>query len=370
MSYQRKTRLRKGSLAMDSFIPAQANDKLIKLVTDDDAKQIDVEFPLLTADLAGKASSITSLGSRMGNAEGAITALQGDTEDLESVCGVSDGDESMGSFTAGSNSKFSLANDQSIKQLLQAIANKIDSETHDQDVAEALLATVNGDSTTNGSFRKAIADLVDSAPGALDTLNELAAAMGDDENFATTVTNLIAAERVQRNYVKVYVDNEETARKADDALVLGAANSIRANHGAKITSLCKGEHLVEEFPGHADFVANDNDAPTAWVYSISTVGGVQQKGLMLFLDGQLLERRRGDGDTVYGEVAYLDSDGNHVDAGEAVSKISIPFDPDSGSSFELKARKYTGYGDVTLIAAQSINVTDAVLSENYVTPSG
>ncbi|MDA7909231.1 hypothetical protein N9B68_01915, partial [bacterium] len=36
--------------------------------------------------------------------------------------------------------------------------------------------------------------LVDSAPSTLDTLNELAAALGDDPNFATTVTNSIAAK--------------------------------------------------------------------------------------------------------------------------------------------------------------------------------
>ena len=36
--------------------------------------------------------------------------------------------------------------------------------------------------------------VIDAAPGALDTLNELAAALGDDPNFATTVTNLIAAK--------------------------------------------------------------------------------------------------------------------------------------------------------------------------------
>jgi len=36
--------------------------------------------------------------------------------------------------------------------------------------------------------------LVDAAPGTLDTLNELAAALGDDANFSTTVTNLIGAE--------------------------------------------------------------------------------------------------------------------------------------------------------------------------------
>jgi hypothetical protein len=40
----------------------------------------------------------------------------------------------------------------------------------------------------------AIANLVDSAPATLDTLNELAAALGDDPNFATTVTNSIATK--------------------------------------------------------------------------------------------------------------------------------------------------------------------------------
>ena len=39
-----------------------------------------------------------------------------------------------------------------------------------------------------------ISNLVDSAPGTLDTLNELAAALGDDANFSTTVTNLIGTK--------------------------------------------------------------------------------------------------------------------------------------------------------------------------------
>ena len=38
-----------------------------------------------------------------------------------------------------------------------------------------------------------ISNLVDGAPGALDTLNELAAALEDDANFSTTITNLINA---------------------------------------------------------------------------------------------------------------------------------------------------------------------------------
>lgn len=40
----------------------------------------------------------------------------------------------------------------------------------------------------------AISALIDSSPGALDTLNELAAALGDDANFATTVTNALAGK--------------------------------------------------------------------------------------------------------------------------------------------------------------------------------
>jgi len=40
----------------------------------------------------------------------------------------------------------------------------------------------------------AVGNLVDSAPGALDTLNELAAALGDDANYATTTTNALAAK--------------------------------------------------------------------------------------------------------------------------------------------------------------------------------
>ena len=40
----------------------------------------------------------------------------------------------------------------------------------------------------------AVADLIASAPGALNTLDELAAALGDDANFATTVTNSLTAK--------------------------------------------------------------------------------------------------------------------------------------------------------------------------------
>ena len=39
-----------------------------------------------------------------------------------------------------------------------------------------------------------VAGVVDSAPQTLDTLNELAAALGDDQNFSTTVSNSIGTK--------------------------------------------------------------------------------------------------------------------------------------------------------------------------------
>lgn len=45
------------------------------------------------------------------------------------------------------------------------------------------------------AIAQAIADLIASAPGALDTLDELAAALGDDANFAATITAALAGKQ-------------------------------------------------------------------------------------------------------------------------------------------------------------------------------
>lgn len=47
---------------------------------------------------------------------------------------------------------------------------------------------------TTAFVAAAVAALIDGAPGAIDTLNELAAALGHDPNFATTVTNGLAGK--------------------------------------------------------------------------------------------------------------------------------------------------------------------------------
>jgi hypothetical protein len=68
--------------------------------------------------------------------------------------------------------------------------------------AESYTDTLIGDVTVNGTggntvtdrIASAVANLVDASPAALNTLNELAAALGDDPNFATTVATDIGTK--------------------------------------------------------------------------------------------------------------------------------------------------------------------------------
>lgn len=54
--------------------------------------------------------------------------------------------------------------------------------------------SANTDAATKAYVDTQVSNLVDAAPGALDTLNELAAAINDDASFSTTVTNSIATK--------------------------------------------------------------------------------------------------------------------------------------------------------------------------------
>ena len=69
----------------------------------------------------------------------------------------------------------------------------------------------------------AIAALVASAPGTLDTIKELAAALGNDPNFATTITNLIAEK----------LDKTANAVSATKAVQDGYGNNIVSTYATK-----------------------------------------------------------------------------------------------------------------------------------------
>ena len=64
---------------------------------------------------------------------------------------------------------------------------------------------------TEADVKTLIESVIDGAPGALDTLKELAEAIGEDPNFATTLTNRITALAEQLNNEKVERTNNDTA---------------------------------------------------------------------------------------------------------------------------------------------------------------
>lgn len=65
-------------------------------------------------------------------------------------------------------------------------------ETVAEEVAERIDADLNLSEEIDTKVRQAVDDLVDGAPEVLDTLKELSEAIGDDENFITTVSGKIA----------------------------------------------------------------------------------------------------------------------------------------------------------------------------------
>ena len=85
---------------------------------------------------------------------------------------------------------------------------------------------------TESQVAAKVSALVDSAPETLDTLNELAAALGDDPNFATTVTNQIAQKA-----------DKTTATTSADGLMSAADKTNLDNLVQEIdTKLTNGEN--------------------------------------------------------------------------------------------------------------------------------
>ena len=77
---------------------------------------------------------------------------------------------------------------------------------------KAQVDIINGDSTTEGSFRKAIADVVGAAPEAYDTLKEIADKLSQNDDLHTTINEAIATKATT-----AALNEEVTRAKAAEA---------------------------------------------------------------------------------------------------------------------------------------------------------
>jgi len=83
--------------------------------------------------------------------------------------------------------------------------------------------------STTAFVRTEVASLVDSSPSSLDTLNELALALGSDPNFATTVTNSLGLKAPLASPALTGVPVAPTAALATDTTQLATTAFVLAN---------------------------------------------------------------------------------------------------------------------------------------------
>jgi hypothetical protein len=102
-----------------------------------------------------------------------------------------------------------------------------------------------------------ISDLVAGAPALLDTLNELAAALGDDENVAVTITNSISSEASARAAAdtaeqEARIAGDESLQDAIDAEVSAREAAVSAEQSAReAADSAESAARTAELPRHA-----------------------------------------------------------------------------------------------------------------------
>ena len=168
----------------------------------------------LAAALGDDPAFITTVGTNLSNHTNATTSVHGiaDTDDLATKDYVANAVSNATvdqQALAGVGIDYNTSTDQfdidsTVVTLtgIQTLSNKtlsspqINGATIDTNsVAVTQIGADNSTKIATTAFvQNRISTLIDSSPSALDTLNELAAALGNDENFATTVTNSLGTK--------------------------------------------------------------------------------------------------------------------------------------------------------------------------------
>ena len=136
-----------------------------------------------------------------------------------------------------------------------------------------------GDYATKQYVDNSISGLVDSAPAALDTLKELSTALGDDANFATTVTNALANKANSADLATVatsgsYSDlsNKPTIPTVNDATLTiqkngTTVNTFTANASSNVTANITVPTKTSDLTNDSNFVDTSNSAVASGITS-------------------------------------------------------------------------------------------------------
>ena len=264
----------------------------------------------------------------------------------------------------GTFSGSTIDNNQSIKAALQALETALETES--------------------SARASAISGLVDGAPALLDTLNELAAAINDDENFVTTITNLINANETHIDNVATLtgvakdsahlgtftgstIADSSTLKAAlqalETALELKAASSVVTEIDGNVDDLISLSGVAENQTGLGTFTgstisdgANIKDA----LQDLETAAEAAASGSAV---ADRTKTQTGDADTTH-YVTFVADDNSSATAETVYTDGGITYNPSSNlltlGTAAVTTLKIGGTA-VTSTAAE-LNILDGVTS--------
>ena len=226
-----------------------------------------------------------------------------------------------------------------------------------------------------------ISSIVGGAPEALDTLNELAEALNDDENFATTITSSIAAKASQTDLDTHTADT--TNPHSVTATQIGLGN-VEDKSSADI----RGEIVDGDIPST---IARDSELPTKASLGLSNVtdeskatmftspsftGTISSSGLLDFGDrtsNDILIRAETDHHdlTLFRAASFSDVVGvSLIYKGSGSGDENIfQIDTDGGGSFKIDNSGDIGINTAPIdgidLAVGNIAATDTVTAKGY-----
>ena len=144
-----------------------------------------------------------------------------------------------------------------------------------------------------------VAGLVDSAPSTLDTLNELAAALGDDPNFATTIATQIGGKVDKVNGKGLSTNDYTTAEKQKLANIANGANNytLPVATSSILGGIKSGTDITIDASGN---VSVNDDSHN---HIISNVDGLQSA-----LDNKIPSSRTVNGKALSSNISLVASD--------------------------------------------------------------
>ena len=151
---------------------------------------------------------------------------------------------------------------------------------------------------TKGYVDTEVAGLVDSAPGTLDTLNELAAALGDDANFSTTVTNSIATKMplAGGTFTGNVTLNADLDMQDNDKILLGTGDDLEIFHDGS------NSYISDTGVGNLYITSTDGNINLQTNASENAVKCIENGAVELYYDGSRKLYTKSDGVDITGEL--------------------------------------------------------------------